>query len=100
MAEAKRYNLAEFVEAKRRDDGIVVELSDGSTITVPPGILWPLEALDAMRRADMAEATRLFLGDEQHERFTADGGNWRILDAILRDATGVDMGEPPASSST
>lgn len=98
--EAKRYNLAEFVETKRREDGIPVDLSDGSAIIIPPGILWPEEAFTAMRTGNMAETTRLFLGDDQYDRLLADGGNWRIIDAIIRDHEGVDVGGSSASSTT
>lgn len=97
--EPKRYNLAEFVETRRREDGIPVDLADGSTIVIPPGILWPEAAFDAMRRGDMADCTRLFLGDDAYARLLEHGGSWRLIDAIIRDHEGVDAGESSASSS-
>lgn len=100
MAEGKRYNFAEFVEAKLRDEGIPVDLPDGTSIVIPPGILWPEEAFAMMRTGDMAATTRLFLGDDQYDRVIAAGGSWRLIDAIIRDHEGISAGGSSASSTT
>jgi hypothetical protein len=99
-AEQRRYNFAEFVETRRREDGIPVDMPDGAPLVIPPGILWPEAAFEAMRAGDMAGCTRAFLGDEQYDRLIAAGGSWRIIDAIIRDHEGASAGESSASSST
>lgn len=93
----KRYNLADFKERKR-EAGVEVELSDGSTILIPPPELWPdgTEQLD-----DAAVMAKAIVGDEAFVRFTADGGTGLLLMGIVKDSQGgTDPGESPASSDS
>jgi hypothetical protein len=93
----RKVRFTDYVD-RRREDSIEIELPDGSTVIVPPGELWPDAAHDALAAGDMAETTRLVLGDD-HDRFVAAGGNWRILSGILQDVRGTDPGESAASSA-
>lgn len=95
----QRINLANYVERKNDAGAIVIELADGE-ITVPPAELWSDKAHAAAMGNKMAEATKLILGDEQHARFVAAGGNWRILNGIIEQAQGVDVPNSPGSDGS
>ena len=89
----KKYNLSEFIERRVEEDGIEIELSDGTSVTIPPAELWPDEAAAAIDANDDEALARAIMGDEAFDRFRADGGGWRLLNAFIRDAKGVDAGE-------
>lgn len=96
-----RINLNEYIERKREEKSIEIELPDGSTVVMPPAELWSDAARavlgDPTRRA---EAIRLLLGDEQADRFTAAGGSFAILNGIYMEQQGIETGEAPASSTS
>lgn len=96
----KRVNFADYIERKNAALGIVVELPDGSEITVPPAELWPDAAFAALDKDKVADAVKLILGDTQHAAFTAAGGNWRILNGIVEEQQGLDAGKSGASPSS
>ncbi len=97
MAESrKRYNFAEFVETKRRD-GIPVDMPDGSEILIPPKLLWPDAAFDYLRSGDVDQAVAQILGADQAARWVEAGGHFRLLNAIILEQSGADVGESSAS---
>lgn len=93
----RRVRLADYIERRKAAEGIAVELPDGTDVTIPPSELWPDEAFAALDANDMARAVELILGDG-HARFVAAGGTWRILNGIVREQQGLDVGESEASS--
>jgi hypothetical protein len=96
----KRVNLAEYIERKNAAEGILVDLPDGKEITMPPAELWPETAWAALAESKSDDALELILGVEQHAAFTSAGGNWRILNGIMREQQGLDAGESEASSTS
>lgn len=95
-----RVNLAEFMARNYDDSATVVELADGSTITLPPADMWPDEAYEAAREGDIKSCVILALGQSEYDRLCAAGGNWRILNAIVTEQQGLDVGESQASSKS
>ena len=90
--------LDEFVQAAlAQNPPLVIELPDGSSVSVPPGILWPDETIDAIRRGQHQRAVKLILGEEQADRFTRCGGNFKLLDAMWVKAQGESAGDAKAS---
>jgi hypothetical protein len=77
-------NLAEYIE-RRKADSTVVELDDGVTISIPPAELFSDEVFAALDAGDHKGAACAVLGDEQYALFVAAGGNWRLLNSILRE---------------
>lgn len=78
----RRLKLTEMreqaAEAIGMEPGIEIELEDGSTVTVPSPIFLSDEAQSAMEHADEAgvvETAKIVLGEEQHARLIAGGGN-------------------------
>lgn len=92
---ARRVVLSEFRDERVKDASIEIELSDGSTVTVPPPECWP----DKLPRGIVAVAMAV-LGDEQWGRYAADGGTAKMLDKIITDAQGATAGESPASTGS
>lgn len=93
----RRIRLADYIERKNATEGIVVELPDGSDIIIPPAELWPDAAYTALDDNNVGEASRRILGDDAYQRFADAGGNWRVLNGIVREMQGVDVGESEAS---
>jgi hypothetical protein len=97
---SKKINLADFVERRRKVASIDVDLgAPHGIVHVPPLELWPDNAWDIAATGDTRAAVNLILGDEPGERFTAAGGNWRMLPALVRETQGVEPGELEASST-
>lgn len=95
-----RVNLAEYIERRSADSAIVVELSGGAEVVVPPAELWSDEAYAAISSGDMAAAVKLILGTAQHTTFVKAGGNWRVLNGIIAEVQGVDIPKPPGSAAS
>lgn len=95
-----KYNLATFIEAKRKADSIEIDLADGTSVLLPPPVLWSEEAraLLGKRGANKRKLVDLLLGEADAARFVAEGGSYDLLDAIYLDAQGADVGESSASS--
>lgn len=93
----KRIKLTEYIERRIVDDGLVVELPDGTEVTVPPAELWPDSSFEALGEGKTGEAVALILGGDQYLRFVAAGGNWRIINGMIAEQQGVTPGESVAS---
>ena len=93
----RRIKLADYIERKNAAEGIAVELPDGTDVIIPPAELWPDAAFAALDKNRVADAIKLILGAADFERFTAAGGNWRILNGIVNEMQGLDVGESVAS---
>lgn len=87
-----RINFAQFVERKRDEGSVPIDMPDGSEVVIPPPVLWP-ELADAAPDAIVVA----ILGEEQATRYLAQGGTFKLLAAIFEEAQGVTMGEAPAS---
>lgn len=95
-----RIKLADFIERTYADASTVIELPDGTTVTMPPGDLWPDAAFTAAREGNIRDCVILTLGEPEYERFCQAGGNWRILNAIIAEQQGLTAGESSASSQS
>jgi hypothetical protein len=89
----KRYVLTEFIERRIEEAGIDIELPDGTTVTIPPGELWPEETAPLLDADDYQAAAQVILGADEWARFVAAGGSWKLMNSILRDARGANAGE-------
>lgn len=92
---ARRYKLTDFKQKRRDEASIVIELDDGSEVSIPPVEDWP----DRLPRA-LDAAGRAILGEDEYKRFLAGGGSGRWLDAIITDAQGAKAGESSASTGS
>lgn len=90
-----RINFASFVERKRNDGSVTIDMPDSTEIVIPPPLLWP-ELADN----EPDSIVRAILGDEQAERYLSQGGTFKILAAIFEESQGVTMGEAPASPAS
>lgn len=96
---AKKINLSEYIERKRAEHSIDIELGDGSTVTLPPVELWPPEYRERLDAGDREGAAVVLLGgQEAYDRFRAAGGSFNVLNGIFIDDQGTDPGEASASS--
>lgn len=93
----RRIKLAEYIERKNAAEGITVELPDGSEVLIPPAEMWPDAAYAALDKGKVPDAVKLILGTTGFEAFIAAGGNWRILNGIVAEQQGLDVGESEAS---
>jgi len=93
--------LFDYMERKKKHGTIEIELGDGQPpISVPPTELWRDEAFDTAGTGDTKGALAIILGQEAADRFTAAGGNWRMLNGIVVEQRGVSVGESAASSES
>lgn len=95
-----KYKLSEFIERRNRDVGVEIDLDDGTSILIPAPELWSDSVMEALKNGDVDAALVGLLGEEQAERWTAQGGTWRLLNAIYVDSQGVTPGESSASSDS
>jgi hypothetical protein len=93
---SKRINLSEFIERKRTDDSVTIDLPDGTSVVIPPPLLWPDSVSTDVESNDGEKVVEAILGADA-ERFRANGGTFKLLAAIFAEAKDVDMGEAPAS---
>lgn len=96
----RRIKLADYLERKMSAEGIPIELPDGSEIVIPPAELWPDAAYQFLDANDVGAAVVAIIGQEASDRFTAAGGNWRVLNGIVRETQGLDVGESEASPTS
>ena len=92
-----RVNLADYIERHNAAAATIIELPDGTDLIVPPAELWSDEAHDAAIIGKVRESVVLILGAEGYDRLTRAGGNWRMLNGIIAEQQGVDVGKSPAS---
>jgi len=85
---AHRYKLSDYRSKRIEEASIVVELDDGTDITIPPADCWP----DKLPRGGEA-LFRAVLGDDQFDRYIAAGGTMKLLDSIVADATKATVPE-------
>ena len=86
--------FADWKAKKLAEQAVPVTLSDGSIMTVPPVILWPEPLLDADGNPTEKNdewAVRI-VGAEEWAKFKADGGDWLIMNAIIKEQKGLDSG--------
>lgn len=88
----KSVRLSEFRERRLEDDGLRVEMADGTSFVVPPPDLWP-EDVVGMSGEELIKA---LVGDHWMQ-FVAEGGTAALLNRIWADREQIDMGEPSAS---
>lgn len=98
MHPTRRVNFHQFIERQHAEGDVEIEMPDG-VIVIPAAILWP-SVTEALEAGETSEAMRLILGDEQCERFVAQGGSFKLLSAIYGEAQGVSPGEAPASPNS
>ena len=101
----RRVVLNDYRDTKEREGATDVELPDGSTLRIPPPVLWPEEvaALQAGDHADMIRGCQLILGEEGWARWVAAGGTSVMLMGIIDDtlkAEGLSLGESSASTAS
>jgi hypothetical protein len=101
----RRVVLQDYRDTKEREGATDVELPDGTTVRIPPPVLWPEEvaSLQAGDHADMVRGCQLILGQEQWDRFVGAGGTSVMLMGIIDDtlkAEGLAVGESSASTGS
>jgi len=96
--------LADYKERKADEGAIDIVLSDGSTFRIPPPELWPdvvVSRVQVERAGGAAygldEMARGIVGDDEFDRFVADGGTSTLFHSILKDEHNLDPGESSAS---
>lgn len=95
MNAPRKFVLAEVVtEAAEKHPNIEVELPNGDTASFPPPQRWSDEMVEAA--SDAVKIAKLLLGDK-YAAFTAAGGSAMILLDIIKEASGVSLGESSAS---
>lgn len=97
-----RLNLGDEVERLKVERGLEVELSDGSTITIPPPELWPDESRAIFKDKDKTDRDLAIVlwGEDGWERFVADGGTESLFAHLLAKRYQLTTGESSASSSS
>lgn len=62
--------LSEYLDRRRDEGSITVQIPDAEPLVIPPADLWPAEAFNLPRRNRSGEATwRAVLGDDEYNRF-------------------------------
>ena len=90
-----RFVLATVVsESIQKHPDIEVEMPGGEVASFPPPQRWSDEYVNAA--GDAVKIARLLLGDK-YEAFTAAGGSAMILLDIIKEASGVSLGESSTS---
>lgn len=92
-----RVKLADYIERHNAEAATIIELPDGSEVVVPPAELWSDEAHDAAIAGNIRDSVVLILGADEYARFTKAGGNWRMINGIVAEQQGLDVGKSPAS---
>jgi hypothetical protein len=90
-----KFVLADVVnEARGKHPDIEVELPDGSVASFPPPQRWSDDLVEVA--GDAVAVTKLLLGDK-YEAFTEAGGSAMILLDIIKESSGVSLGESSPS---
>ena len=79
-------NLQAWIAERRSAPWLTIDVGDGDPIQVADPIVWP-EVPD-----DNEQAMGTILGDGL-ERFKAAGGTWQILNALITERAGLNLGE-------
>jgi hypothetical protein len=94
-AAPKKFVLSKVVaEAAVKHPDIQVEVSEKLTVSFPPPQRWSDEVVDLA--ADAVALTKKLLGAD-YAAFVAGGGSAMLLLDVIKDASGVSLGESSAS---
>ena len=102
MSDQPVLKLAEFRERKRREGSIVLELTDGTQITLDPPELWSDKSRKVAadpKKTDEDLGKELF-GAENWAAYVADGNTAGMLAELLRERHQLTVGESSASSTS
>jgi len=93
----RRFVLSDVIsKIKQERESIAVDGADGVVFTVPPAELWP-DAVTNLIGNDNEAASKLLLGD-QYDEWVRQGGTFGVLNEIIGEAAGVDVGKSATSS--
>jgi len=94
----RRYKLSEVVTRIREEKpAIEVETDDGKVYAITPPELWPDEAL-TLSSTNPVAAARLVVDD--YDAFVQAGGSAALVNAIVADYAGLDLGKLSGSSDS
>lgn len=91
--ERRRVVLTDYKAKKVEEGAVDIDLGDGTVVTIPPPPVWSDAVVAAGRAQDLEAAGRALLGDADYDRFVAAGGSGTLLNAIVLDELGLDVGE-------
>lgn len=99
---SKTINFAEWKKQQAEQHTLVIDLEEGRTLTVPPMVLWPrpLEDEDGKPNEQNEAYMRRICGDEAYQTYLDEGGTFNMLDAMVKDALGLNSGKSDASSQS
>ncbi len=97
--------LSDYKERKAEEGAIYVDLDDGSTFRIPPPDVWPDEFYKKVRTdddfaKDEEAQARMLVGDDDFDRFLANGGTVRLFHSLVTDDHGADVGESQPSPNS
>lgn len=105
-----KLNVHEFLERRRAEASVVLEIPDGDPIVIPPPDLWTVAMrevrVEVLRgRATLDDLGRVLLGDAEFDRWAealeamAPGSiPGDVLNAVWIDATKQQQGVTPGES--
>jgi hypothetical protein len=101
----RRVVLTDYRDTKEREGAVDVELPDGTTLRIPPPVMWPEEVakLKTGDHDDLVKGCALILGDDGWERWVAAGGTSVLLMSMIDDSLqgdGLGLGESSASTAS
>ena len=95
IAVQQKFVLSKVVaEAAKKHPDIQIEITDKLTVAIPPPQRWNDDLIDIA--ADAVALTKKLLGDK-YQPFVAAGGSAMLLLEIIKESSGVSLGESSAS---
>lgn len=90
-----RVKLADHLEKKNKEGRIVVELSDGSTVTVPPPSMFPDDLVDDLEAGRFQASTigPRIVGEDDWAKLAAEGLTGTGLMELIEEKHGASLGE-------
>lgn len=93
--EVARVRLVDRIERQITTRGIEIEVSDGTAVLIEPPELWSDEVREAASDPEIGSEgfAKVLMGQEQWDKFVADGGTPRLFDMIVREHWDASAGE-------
>lgn len=96
---ARKVNLHDFLERRRQEAGVELDLGNGRSVILDPPDLWPDEVAEMAQRGENVAIAQALLSDDDYKAFLAAGGTAGVIAMLVAEAQGVNLGESAASSS-